>query len=88
MDWIQFAILFVTFVGLFIWNRTESRADARFMDQKLESNRNLTLAIHQETQEWRETSRKETQALIEAIRQDIKDFHGRLCTIEERYRSR
>jgi hypothetical protein len=25
-----------------------------------------------------------TDAKIEAIRQDIKDFHGRLCAIEER----
>ena len=25
-------------------------------------------------------------AMIEAIRQDIKDFHGRLCAIEERNR--
>lgn len=24
------------------------------------------------------------QSLIEAIRQDVKDFHGRLCAIEER----
>ena len=31
-----------------------------------------------------EENRKETNALIEAIRQDVKDFHGRLCTIEER----
>lgn len=27
-----------------------------------------------------------TNASVEAIRQDIKDFHGRLCTIEERNR--
>lgn len=27
-------------------------------------------------------------AQIEAIRQDIKDFHGRLCTIEEKYREK
>ncbi len=30
----------------------------------------------------------ETTAQIEAIRQDIKDFHGRLCEIEEKYRGR
>lgn len=52
MDWIQFAILFVTFVGLFIWNRTESRADIRHMDTKLESNRNLVLAIHDEIKDF------------------------------------
>ena len=31
-----------------------------------------------------EVIRQETAAQIEAIRQDVKDFHGRLCTIEER----
>ncbi len=29
-------------------------------------------------------SRKETMQILEAIRQDIRDFHGRLCAIEER----
>lgn len=73
MDWIQFAIMFVTFVGLFIWNRTESRSDLRHMDTKLESNRNLTIQIHRENHE-----------IITAIREDMRDFHGRLCAIEER----
>lgn len=73
MEWVQFAIMLVTFVGLFLWNRTENRADMRHMDMKLESNRNLSITIHQETQQ-----------MIDAIRQDIKDFHGRLCAIEER----
>jgi hypothetical protein len=27
--------------------------------------------------------RRESLDMIEAIRQDIKDFHGRLCAIEE-----
>jgi hypothetical protein len=26
-----------------------------------------------------------THSTVEAIRQDIKDFHGRLCTLEEKY---
>ena len=73
MDWIQFALMFITFVGLFIWNRTESRADIRHMDAKLESNRSLSLEIH-----------KETSQIISAIREDMRDFHTRLCIIEER----
>lgn len=73
MDWVQFAIMFITFVGLFIWNRTEARTDARHMDVKLESNRNLSTQIH-----------KENRDLIDAIRQDMRDFHGRMCAIEER----
>jgi len=66
MDWGQFSVMFITFVGLFIWNRTENRSDMRHMDAKLESNRNLIIAFH------------------EAIKEEIKDFHGRLCAIEER----
>lgn len=68
MDWLQFAIMIVSFVGLFIWNRTENRADMRHMDAKLEANRNLTVAFH------------------EAIQAEMKDFHGRLCAIEEKKR--
>lgn len=30
--------------------------------------------------------RQETQAMIDAIRQDMNDFHTRLCVIEERNR--
>lgn len=31
-----------------------------------------------------EKNRKETNRLIEAIHQEMRDFHGRLCAIEER----
>lgn len=62
MDWTQFSIFFIGVFGLFIWNRTESRADIRHMDTKLESTRELVRAIHDE----------------------MKDFHGRLCAIEEK----
>ncbi len=59
MDWTQFLILIATLSGLFIWNRTESRADYRHLETAVNSQ-------------------------IEAIRQDVKDFHGRLCAIEEK----
>jgi hypothetical protein len=73
MEWTQFVIFFISVFGLFVWNRAESRADARHMDSKLESNRNLSMQIH-----------KENLDLINAIREDIRDFHGRLCSIEEK----
>lgn len=77
MYWEQFAIMIVSFVGLFIWNRTENRSDMRHMDAKIDSNRSLIIAFQ------------------EAIREDMRDFHGRLerqdaefksrlCSIEER----
>lgn len=49
-------------IPLFLWNRSESRADIRHLDNRLEANRELIHAIHLE----------------------MKDFHNRLCSIEER----
>jgi hypothetical protein len=49
-------------IPLFLWNRSESRADIRHMDAKLESTRELVKAIHDE----------------------MRDFHDRLCKIEEK----
>lgn len=71
MDWIQFIIFIGSIVGLFFWNRSESRTDIRHMDYKLEENRRET---NNKIEEWR----KETNTILEAIRQDIKDFHSRL----------
>jgi hypothetical protein len=55
MEWTQFSLFFIGVFGLFIWNRTESRADVRHIE-----------------------------ALIRSIQEEMKDFHGRLCAIEER----
>lgn len=71
MEWVQFIIFFIGVFGLFIWNRAEARSDARHMDSKIDANRNLILEIH-----------KETNALIQVIRDDAKDFHYRLLEIE------
>jgi hypothetical protein len=62
MEWVQFTIFFIGVFGLFIWNRAEGRADARHMDAKLEGQRNLMNAIHDE----------------------IKDFHSRLLDMEKK----
>jgi hypothetical protein len=37
---------------LFLWNRSESRADIRHMDAKLESTRELVRAIHDEMRDF------------------------------------
>lgn len=47
---------------LFLWNRSEARADIRHMDTKLESTRELVRAIHEE----------------------VRDFHRRLYSLEEK----
>lgn len=62
MEYLEFFSLLATLIGMFFWNRSESRADIRHMDAKLESTRELVRAIHDE----------------------MKDFHSRMCAIEER----
>lgn len=39
-------------IPLFLWVRTESRSDARHTDSKLESNRDLVRAIHDEMKDF------------------------------------
>ena len=70
MEWAQFIIMFVGVVGLFAWNRVESRADTRHMQAQIRANGELIREVHNE------------------IHMEMKDFHGRLCAIEERYRSK
>ncbi len=39
-------------IPLFLWNRSESRADIRHMDAKLESTRELVKAIYEESKSF------------------------------------
>ena len=55
---------------LFIWNRSESRADIRHMDSKLEI---YIQAIRED---------------VKAIHDEMKEFHGRMCAIEERNKNK
>lgn len=48
----QFVIFIGSTVGLFFWNRSESRADYRHMDAKLESTRELVRAIYDESKDF------------------------------------
>lgn len=59
MDWMQFTLflvsiigMFLTIVGMFLWNRSESRSDIRHMEGKLESTRELVRAIHDEMRDF------------------------------------
>lgn len=54
MDWTQVLTLIASNVALFLWARSESRADTRMM-----------------------------LGMIESIQKEMKDFHDRLCVIEE-----
>lgn len=62
-SWLQIASLFIANAGLILWFRSESRADWRHMDAKID-------------------------AQLSGIREEIRDFHGRLCAIEERRNSK
>lgn len=62
MDWTQVLAIIGSNAALFFWARSESRADIRHLDTRLEATRELVHAIHLE----------------------VKDFHSRLCSIEEK----
>ena len=66
MDWPQVLaivgtniVLIGVNIALFLWVRTETRAD------------------HRALLSW-------TQQMMNAMQQEMKDFHGRLCAIEEK----
>lgn len=48
------------------------------------TNLGTIIALYIHTDKKMDERQKETNQIIEAIRQDIRDFHGRLCAIEER----
>lgn len=77
MDWIQFSIFFSGIAVLFFWSRSESRGDYLHMDYNLNAIRNETNVL-----------RSETNAILKAIQEEMKDFHARLCVIEERKKNK
>ncbi len=56
MEWAQILALLLgnlaIILPLWLWNRGETRADIRHMDTKLDSNRNLIVAIHEEMKDF------------------------------------
>lgn len=77
MDWVQFTVFIITMCGLFIKIRSESIEHIDEIKKQLSEERKQTRA------EMR-TFRSENLFIIQSIQQEIKDFHGRLCAIEER----
>ena len=69
--------IFGVLTSLIVWMRGESRADFRALDTKIDANR-------AETNARIDALKSETHALINGIQAEMKDFHGRLCAIEER----
>jgi hypothetical protein len=56
MDWIQVIVMVfgnaAWILPMFFWVRSESRADIRHMDTKLDAIRELTFAIHMEVKDF------------------------------------
>lgn len=52
MEGTQFILFTLGVGGLWLWQRTETRADLRHMDNKLDSNRDLIRAIHDEMKDF------------------------------------
>lgn len=73
MDWSQVVTILGGNMALFLWATRQARTDYLHLDKKLDENR-------------KETSQmiKETGQIVKAIQEEIKDFHNRLCIIEER----
>jgi hypothetical protein len=75
--WLQIFSLVLANAGLMIWFRTESRNDWRHMDASIK-------AIHEESRnDWRHMDNK-LDLYMKAIHEEMKDFHDKLCRIEER----
>lgn len=74
MEWAQFALLLISIGGMFAWLRAD-----------IAVNRTEAAADRRDLLQMMRTIQSESKDLIEAIKQDMKDFHGRLCSIESRY---
>lgn len=72
MDWTQVLTILGGNIALFLWATRQARTDFLHLDRKLEENRKETTQII-----------KETNQLVKIIQEEIKDFHNRLCRIEE-----
>lgn len=68
-EWLQVLVMTITVAGLFLWTRSESKADYRHMETHTDTH---LQAIRAEIRDFNQKWMDET-----------KDFHGRLCAIEE-----
>jgi hypothetical protein len=81
MDWIQF-VLFIFALGGMYWSlKSDSQRDR---DRAYEDRKELLTLIRNSEKESKE-SRERMEHLREQMAQETKEFHGRMCTLEERY---
>lgn len=77
MEWTQLALFFIGVFGLWLWQRTESRTDSRKHEAEIKELRREMIDIMRDLKEDGRIFREQWAA-------ESKDFHGRLCAIEER----
>lgn len=65
MGILELIVVLVTIAGLFIWNRTESRADIRHVESQLNAIREMTREMHKD---WIEESKSFHNRLCEIER--------------------
>lgn len=74
MDWTQFALLALGFAGMYFSMRSDSRNDRQRHSDDRKDLLNMMRNFENDSKEFREKMASET-----------KEFHGRMCTLEERY---
>lgn len=70
-------LIIASFIGFFLWNRSESRNDIRALQADINGVKGELTAFRQEMHKEFSSFRKEMHA-------EMRDFHGRLCTLEEK----
>lgn len=84
MDWPQVLTIVGSNVALIgttiaLFTHLDNKSERKFE----ESGKRMDV-LRMETNATMEEMRKETNAILKAIQDEMKDFHGRLCAIEER----
>ena len=74
MDWAQFLLLFITVAGLIYSIKSDAKEDRNRSYEDRKEIINIMRNFEKGSKEFQQQVAKET-----------KEFHGRLCTLEERY---
>lgn len=77
MDWSQVLTILGFTAAMFAWGMKKSENSEKNILSMISQDRIANAASLNE-------HRKETSEILRAIQQEMKDFHGRLCAIEER----
>lgn len=75
MDWTQVFTIIIANFAMFFWLRSEASSDRRELRGAIDALKTST-----------DAQINAIQGQIGAIQLEMKDFHGRLCAIEERNR--